>query len=187
MREANSTFVDIRSALTELRPTLRLAQPVAPRLAATLKTLAPLTREATPTLADLRGAVPDLSNLLAALPALEQSAVPAFETTTDTLQKATPIVEGARVAVPEVVNGLFTGFAGSGAGYWDANGALGRVGIAAGQFSLTGAAELLPLPPLLGASTGNTARCPGAAAPPEDGSIPYSTKELPCDPKQVVK
>ena len=98
-----------------------------------------------------------------------------------------PIVDGARVALPEVVAGLLIGFGSSAVGYWDANGTLGRVGINAGEYSLTGAGSLLPLPPLAGISTGNTRRCPGSAAPAREGSIPYETPELPCDPKQVVK
>ena len=101
---------------------------------------------------------------------------------TAALRRCMPIVVGLREYLPDVLLGLTNGFGGTAAGPYDANGAYARIGAVGGQFSLAGAATLVPQPGL-GFSAGNVRRCPGAAtqvAPDRSNAVEPST---PCDPE----
>ena len=84
------------------------------------------------------------------------------------------MITGLRPYAPDLVAGLFLGFGGSTAGYYDANGHYARVQLMSGPGSLPG---LLPRPPGRsdgGYEVGRDARCPGAATEPHrDGSNPW--------------
>ena len=160
---------------------MRLAQPVTPRLLPLLRTLGPVAQNARPALRDLRLLLPDVRRVLTGLPALDAAARPAFAATVDAVAGARPIVAGARPYVPDILNGLFGGFGGDVGGYYDANGAYGRVGVYGAGNTLAG---LLNAGPAGGESSGNLARCPGAATQPgPDGSNPWLDAGIPCDPE----
>src|SRR5213075_152872 len=53
MRSANSTFVNLRATLDDLKPLVDESKPVAPKLRRFLEQLRPLTQDARPTLRNL--------------------------------------------------------------------------------------------------------------------------------------
>src|SRR5947209_9655234 len=80
MRQSNSTFVDLRSALNDVDPPVNASKPVAPKLNALLTQLQPLAHDARPTVRDLskivfqRGPNNDLYDLEQSLPPLASEA-----------------------------------------------------------------------------------------------------------------
>lgn len=184
LRRANTTLVNTRAALQDLRPAVREAGPVAPRLAKLLKIAEPLTRRARPVTADVKALLPDAETALRGIPALEPVAKRAFGATTDALTGAREVVNAARAYVPDVVAGFVNGFGGTAGGSYDANGHYVRISLQGNQFSLSNGLSLLQLPeqdnPLFSFRKGITNRCPGAATLPHpDGSNPWTT-EAPC-------
>ncbi len=115
------------------------------------------------------------------LPELRRRAEPALASGAKALTDALPVVKGLRPYAPELVSGLFLGFGGSTAGYYDANGHYARVHLMGTASSIPG---LTPRPESDrsgGFRTGLDARCPGAAEKPApDGSNPWHEAE--CDP-----
>lgn len=184
LREANTTLVNLRAALGDLRPTLRLAEPTATRLAPVLRRLGPVTDNARPALSDLRALLPDLTRVVEGLPPLERSATPAFRSTVTALRDSEPVIRGALPFLPDVLNGFLGGFGGETGGYYDANGVYTRIGLHAGESTLAGLATGLN-PLTLLETRGNVNRCPGGAtqsAP--DGSNPFESPHISCDPEQ---
>lgn len=186
LRQANTTLVNLRAALQDLDPTLELAQPTATKLAPVLETLGPVTRNARPALADLRALLPDLTRVVRGLPSLEKKGTPAFRSSTKALKDSNPVIRGSLPYLPDVLNGYLGGFGGDVGGYYDANGVYARVGLHAGESSLPGLVNGFNPLNLL-EIRGNTNRCPGAAAEPgADGSNPYLSPNVDCDPGQTV-
>ena len=150
MRQANTTFVDLRSALDDVDPLVNASKPVAPRLDALLRQLRPFAADARPTVHDLSqivfqpGANNDLFDLEQSLPPLATTAldtknrsynagggpksvgnVPgAFPQTIKALNGSTPIIAFGRPYTPELV-GWFDDFSTS--GMYDAAGNFTRV------------------------------------------------------------
>ncbi|WP_320669179.1 MlaD family protein [Patulibacter defluvii] len=198
LRRANSTFVNSRTLLNEARPLLRETRPLAPKLATTLRIMRPLAAETKPLLRDVRRSIPDLSDVLRRTPKLADQTVPSITELTRALVGAKPIVSELRPYAPDIVTGLSTSFGGKSAGYYDANGHYGRIGLTLDGESLP---ELLrpllgglvdTLAPLLGSGlsavqTHVVNRCPGSAAlPATDGSNPWRAGfSGTCDPKQI--
>jgi phospholipid/cholesterol/gamma-HCH transport system substrate-binding protein len=185
LRRANTTLVDVRAGLQDLRPALREAGPVAPRLARLLALAEPVALRARPAVGDLRRLVGDLVPALRGLPALERAAVPAVVSAARALEGAAPVVAAVRPYVPDLVSGMFNGFGGVTGGYYDANGHYARISFQGGPYSFDQAGSLVPVPPadgsLAGYRKGVFARCPGgAAAPAPDRSNPYTPPEAPC-------
>jgi phospholipid/cholesterol/gamma-HCH transport system substrate-binding protein len=183
LRSTNTTLVNMRTALADVRPTVRLARPVAAPLADTLGLLRPVTRDARPVVAQLRQTVDrpggrDLIGVLTTLPALERAATPALASTTATVGDLLPIVTELRPYAPDAVGGLMNGFGGTTGSYYDANGHYARISFQSNAYSLEGIGSLVPVPPstpgLTGYRRGVVARCPGAAAQSApDGSNPW--------------
>jgi phospholipid/cholesterol/gamma-HCH transport system substrate-binding protein len=185
LRRANTTLVNLRATLGDLRPALREARPAAGPLADVLRVAAPLASRARPTVADLRGLVPDADRALRGLPATERVAKPTFKLASRSLRDAMPVVAGLRPYVPDTVGGLINGFGGVAGGYYDANGHYARISFQGGPYALNPAGSLVEVPPsdgsLSGYREGIVARCPGAATQPAgDGSNPWVTDEAPC-------
>jgi phospholipid/cholesterol/gamma-HCH transport system substrate-binding protein len=192
LREANTTLVNLRTTLKDVDPALIEARPLAPVLAKFLDRLRPVTRDARPVVAQLRAAIDhpgsdDLLGVLARIPALERRAVPAFGSAVSTVRDALPVVNEVRPYTPDVVGGLFNGFGGTTAGYYDANGRYTRISFQSNAYSLEGIASLIPVPQnapgVTGYRKGLTRRCPGAAtqsAP--DHSNPWLIGEPTCSP-----
>jgi phospholipid/cholesterol/gamma-HCH transport system substrate-binding protein len=195
MREANTTFVNLRATLDDLDVLVRESKPATRRLAPFLRVLRPLVRDARPTIRDLRqlvrspGAGNDLTDLLLKAPRLAKLTDTVFPRTITALQRTQPVLEYARPYTPDFA-GWLTKFAESAATY-DANGHYARIQpiFNAFQFNNTPVPVLTPNTGsrLSGLQTGKNQRCPGGAMqPPPDGSAPYrETPDFACDPSTV--
>jgi len=209
MRKANTTFVNLRSALDDLDPLVNDAKPVVrDSLIPLLDELRPFARDARPAVRDLSqtirrpGADNDLVELLRRQPALDRIANQvadrngrerpgAFPTTIKAFEGATKQIAFLRPYAPDLV-GWFDDFSESGA--YDALGDFSRAGLGFNGFTLGPLLNALPIPAELrdlvlsaGVKTGRNNRCPGSIerrAP--DGANPYKpSPEFNCDASQV--
>jgi len=197
MRRANTTFVNLRSALNEVDPLVDASKPVAKRLGPFLAEARSFAADAEPTVRDLsrtlrrRGPANDLINLLDSFPPLADIAVAtrrrtaspggrpvdvgvtdgAFQETVEAFKNAAPEIALGRAYTTDFL-GWADDFSTTGGGF-DALGAMGR-----GHISL---AENLGGP----IRRHQYKRCPGAAeAPAADGSNVWSAErqaELQCE------
>ena len=141
LRQANTTFVNLRSTLDDLDQLVDASKPVAPRLAPFFAQLRPLLRDAQPTIKDLRtlisrpGAGNDLIDLLRQQPQLTKVATPAFQHTIKGLQQSTPVLQFIRPYAPDLI-GWFRDFGQSTANY-DANGHFARISPIVNAFQFT--------------------------------------------------
>jgi phospholipid/cholesterol/gamma-HCH transport system substrate-binding protein len=198
LRQANTTFVNLRSTLDDLDLLVNASKPVAPKLAPFFRALRPLVHDARPTIRDLRklitrkGSNNDLIELLRKAPTLERTAKPVFAHSITALNKTQPVVKFIRPYSADLV-GWFRDF-GQGAANYDANGHYARIQPIFNTFqfadSPTGG-TLTPIPNaqrLAGLQSGVIKRCPGAASQaPADGSAPWRDVDnsLDCDPSLV--
>jgi phospholipid/cholesterol/gamma-HCH transport system substrate-binding protein len=149
MRQANTTFVDLRFALDDVDPLVEASKPVAKELQPFLRELRPLARDARPTIKDLdriilhRGADNDLYDLVRTFRPLAQIALDtrnrtydpgggardvgrtrgAFPETTQALRDSAPIIAQGRPYTPDLF-GWFDDF--SNTGGYDALGGWSR-------------------------------------------------------------
>ncbi len=209
MRKANTTFVNLRSALDDLDPLVDDARPVVhDKLIPLLGELRPFAREARPAVRDVSqtirraGADNDLVELLRRQPALDRIANQvadrngkdrpgAFPTTIEAFDGVTKQIAFLRPYAPDLV-GWFDDFSTSGA--YDALGNFSRAGLQVNGFTLGPLLNALPIPADLrnlvlsaGTKPMRNNRCPGSIerrAP--DGSNPYKpTPDFNCDASQV--
>ncbi len=194
LRNANTTFVNLRSTLDDLDTFVNESKPATRQLAPFLRELRPLVRDARPTIRDLRvlirkpGPGNDLIELNQKTPALANLADTVFPRSVTALQKTQPVIEYARPYSPDLA-GWFTKF-GQGASPYDANGHYARIQplFNAFQFQATPGGNALTFTGatgrLAGFQTRQNQRCPGGAMqPPPDGSAPYKdTPDFQCDP-----
>ncbi len=192
LRQANTTFVNLRSTLDDLDDLVNASKPVAPKLAPFFRQLRPLVTDARPTIRDLStlisrdGADNDLIDLLKAQPQLTKVAKPAFANTVKGLQQGTPVLQFIRPYAPDLI-GWFRDFGQSTANY-DANGHFARISpiVNAFQFTDTPAGGTLtalkPADRQVGLQSGKIKRCPGSATQTAtDGSNPYAPEGSDCD------
>jgi phospholipid/cholesterol/gamma-HCH transport system substrate-binding protein len=207
MRLANTTFVNLRSALDALKPLVDDSKPVTPKLRRLLEQLKPLAEEAVPTVRDLASIVsrpgPDndlieLTKLGVPLAAVTVHSVTAngrrrpgaFQQSVISLMDSTPELAVARPYAVDLT-GWFEGF--THPGVIDANGGTSRIAPVIGAFSLGQQGTLNFLDPaqrLLSALTGSNHvlvsgqgdRCPGSM---ERGGVYYPESGYPCNPSQV--
>ena len=191
LRRANTTFVNLRSALDDVDPLVDAAKPVARRLGPFLHQARAFASDGQPTIRDLSrtisspGSSNDLIELIDSFPPLSSVALDnqtvngasrrgAFPETTAALDAATPTIAFARPYAPDFV-GWLDDFSTTGA--YDALGGFSRAWI--------NLSELLYGP---GPKTHQFRRCPGAnELPAADGSNVFSASEaaaLDCDPSQ---
>jgi phospholipid/cholesterol/gamma-HCH transport system substrate-binding protein len=175
LRTTTGTLRRVRTrTLPAVDPFLRAARPTVGPLDDLLRVTGPTLADALPLVRRMRALVPQARAALEPLPELRKRAEPAIASGTKALGEALPMVAGLRPYAPEFVSGLFLGFGGSTAGYYDANGHYARVHLMTGPGSVPG---LSPRPggdELEGYRTGLDARCPGAAEEPApDGSNPW--------------
>ena len=197
LRQANTTFVNLRATLNDLDVLVAASKPATKNLAKFFARLRPVVKDARPTIHDLsllirrKGANNDLVDLLRKMPKLQSTAKPVFAHSITALNKTEPVVKFIRPYTPDFV-GWLRDF-GQGAANYDANGHFARIQpiFNAFQFTDNPAGGLLtPIPPsarMTGLSTGNERRCPGAAtqAPP-DGSAPFTDGgTVDCNPSLV--
>ncbi|HEY1509468.1 MAG TPA: MlaD family protein [Solirubrobacteraceae bacterium] len=210
MRLANTTFVNLRSALDDLTPLVDAAKPVAPKLQKLLVQLKPLVEESVPTVRALSNVVShpgpnndliDLTHLGVPLAAVTVHPVRAngklrpgaFPQSTIALDDFTPELAIARPYAVDLT-GWFEGF--SHPGTIDANGGASRVAATLSLLTPTDSTLLGSLPTsdqlakvvalLTGSGGGLTAfqgdRCPGSV---ERGGLFFPESGFPCNPSQV--
>jgi phospholipid/cholesterol/gamma-HCH transport system substrate-binding protein len=191
MRRANTTFVNLRSALDDVDPLVDAAKPAVKRLGPFLDQARLFVRDGEPTIRDLSRTITrtgknnDLIELIKSFPPLAQVAMDeqrvnganrrgAFPETTDALNAAAPTIAFGRPYTPDFV-GWMDDF--STTGGYDANGGFSRAWINFSEI-LFGAGPKLK----------QFRRCPGAnELPAADGSNVFSAEEaapLDCDPSQ---
>jgi phospholipid/cholesterol/gamma-HCH transport system substrate-binding protein len=189
LAQGTGVLGDLRSTLVAVDPALRDLRPAAPRLARVLTQVVPVARHAIPAVSQVRALLPGAREVLSRLPALARTAVPAMQSGTQALRGSLPLLAGARPYAPDLIGGLFNGFGGSTAGYYDANGHYARIMLETGQGGGTGALATLSGssgPGSGGYRTGLMARCPGGAAEPAaDASNPWLPPDAGnlCDPR----
>jgi len=198
LRQANTTFVNLRSTLDDLDVLVNASKPATKNLAKFFKELRPLVNDAVPTISDLRtlirrkGPNNDLTELLRLAPKLQTTSKPVFAHSITALDKTQPVVKFIRPYTPDFV-GWLRDF-GQGASNYDANGHYARIQPIFNTFSFAdnpAGGTLTPIPNsqrLAGLSTGNVKRCPGSASQaPQDGSAPWRDVDgsLDCDPSLV--
>ena len=189
LRQANTTFVNLRSALDDVDPLVAASLLATKDLAPFLADLRPVVRDSVPVLTDLRhtvkrkGDANDLRDLLSDLPNTRKRAENNVPRVIDGVDEFQPVLEFARPYFPDLL-GWVTKF-GQVTAYYDANGHYARVQpTGANIFSYdSGTSELNPIynesekqydfyTSTLGA-TGLFLRCPGAATQAIVGSNPF--------------
>ncbi len=210
MRLANTTFVNLRSALDDLKPLVDASKPVAPKLQKLLEQLKPLAEDSVPTIRDLSniikkpGADNDLIELTKLGVPLAQATVRdikangktrpgAFPVSTTALNDSTPELATARPYAVDLT-GWFEGY--THPGTIDANGGASRIAPVVGLGSIeNGSLNLFSslLNILPGSSdrlsfaqqsltTGQGDRCPGSM---ERGALYYPESGFPCNPNEA--
>ena len=199
---ADTTFVNLRTALNDLTPLVNTAKPVAPKLRTLLEQLRPLAQDAVPTVKDLSrivstpGPSNDLTDLVRlAVPLAAATVKPvtangkvrpgAFPQTTTALNQTTPELSIARPYAVDLT-GWFEGY--SHPGFYEGTGIDNRVEVDLNLFSLqTGTLSLLnPIFQSLSQAglliSGQGDRCPGSM---ERGGTYYPESGFPCNPSEV--
>jgi phospholipid/cholesterol/gamma-HCH transport system substrate-binding protein len=150
MRNANTTFLNLRAALNDVDPLVEASKPVAKKLRPFLAQVQPLARDARPTVADLNtvirrgGGDNDLVDLTQTLTPLAHIAVDtaqrnganrqgAFPESTTALKGSAPIIAFGRPYTPDLF-GWFDDF--STTGDYDALGQISRTQTVFNAFSL---------------------------------------------------
>ena len=191
MRRANTTFVNLRSALDDVDPFVDASKPAVRRLGPFLEQARLFARDGEPTIRDLSRTIAqpgprnDLIELIQSFPPLAREAMDerrvngarrrgAFPETTDALNAAAPTIAFGRPYTPDFV-GWMDDF--STTGGYDALGGFSRAWI--------NLSEILYGP---GPKVDQYRRCPGAnELPAADGSNVFSGDQaaaLDCDPSQ---
>lgn len=199
MRQANTTFVNLRAALDDLEPLIDTAKPATKDLAPFLRELRPVFDRLLPFTRDLRlivdkpGKGNDTADLLAAMPTVFRRASKAFPASERAIADFQPNLNFIRAYTPDLFNAL--GKIGQVAGYYDGNGHYVRAvtsmqnlfRYAGGTLEPIGRGEQLDA---FGGSIPTRRRCPGGGAvPAPDGSNPWvgaggvSAEE--CNPSDV--
>jgi phospholipid/cholesterol/gamma-HCH transport system substrate-binding protein len=190
MRLANTTFVNLRGALDQLKPLVDDSKPVAPKLQKLLVQLRPLARNAVPTVDDLSniisrpGPYNDLIELVKLGVPLSAATVQninadgkvrpgAFPESVAALNDSTPELATARPYAVDLT-GWFEGY--THPGTQDANGGSSRIAPVIGVGSIeNGALNLLPsyLEPVLREvlAFGGSGTAPGGGSTPTQGLL----------------
>jgi phospholipid/cholesterol/gamma-HCH transport system substrate-binding protein len=202
LRQANTTFVNLRAALGDLEPLVNTAKPATRNLAPFLAELRPVLSKFVPFVRNLRltvarpGKANDTAELLTVLPAVQEQASKAFPHSEAAIAAFQPNLNFIRAYTPDLFNGL--GKLGSAAGYYDGNGHYLRVATAAQNLFKYNAGSLEPITKAqqfeaFGDSAGVHRRCPGGATQKAaDGSNPFvdppwsgSVNSSECDPADL--
>jgi phospholipid/cholesterol/gamma-HCH transport system substrate-binding protein len=207
MRQANTTFVNLRAALDDLTPLVNTSKKATKNLTPFLRDLRPVVNEAVPVVTDLRFAVNtpggqnDLTDVLRDLPGLRKKAHKASKTGIRAMDDTQPNLAQLRAYSPDVLG--FVTKLGQLTSYYDGDGHYARV-----MPTLTGAFQYDALTSQLNATTwpptsaqfagadvqpNGYERCPGSATqvatdlsnpfinPPIAGGLPATD----CDPTAI--
>ncbi len=203
MRQANTTFVNLRAALDDLDPLVNTAKPATKNLAPFLSELRPVLSKFVPFIRNLRltvarpGKANDAAELLTVLPAVQEQASKAFPHSEAAIAAFQPNLNFIRAYTPDLFNGL--GKLGAAAGYYDGNGHYLRVATSAQNLFKYNAGTLEPITKahqyeVFGDSASVHRRCPGGATQKAgDGSNPFvdppwsgsSVDTSECDPADL--
>jgi phospholipid/cholesterol/gamma-HCH transport system substrate-binding protein len=185
MRQANTTFVNLRAALDDLDPLVETAKPATKNLAPFLAELSPVLYKFIPVLRNLRlttsrpGKANDASELLAVLPEVQSQASKAFPHSEDAIEAFQPNLNFIRSYTPDLFNAL--GKIGAAAGYYDGNGHYVRASVSSQNLFTDEAGTLKPIEKgqqfdFFGSSAAAHRRCPGGATQSAtDASNPYTS------------
>jgi phospholipid/cholesterol/gamma-HCH transport system substrate-binding protein len=183
MRQANTTFVNLRAALDDLDPLVETAKPATKNLAPFLAELGPVLSKFVPFIRNLRltvarpGKANDLAELLAVMPTVQDRASSAFPHSEDAIAAFQPNLNFIRAYVPDLFNGL--GKLGQVTGYYDGNGHYARASLSAQNLFAYEDGTLEPITKseqynAFGSSADVRRPCPGGATQPAtDGSSPF--------------
>lgn len=181
MRQANTTFVNLRAALDDLDPLITDLGVVAPALPGFLRNLQDTVNPASPVFHDLRlsitkpGPNNDLNDSLALLPGAERAVRASVDPTINALNDSQHVVDFAVPYTPDLL-GFISKF-GEVTAYYDANGHYARVlPASANLFAYNSAtSQLDPISPSQQADVfpslglGPFTRCPGGATQANPG------------------
>jgi len=181
LRQANTTFVNLRAALDDLDPLVADLGRAAPELPGFLRDLRPVARKAVPVLRNLRLAIGregkrnDLTDALRQLPAARRAARRAVPRVIAALDDSQHVFEFARPYAPDLM--ALIGKLGAGAGGYDFNGHYLRAqpagsnlfayDAATENLNPIGLADVYDAYPALG--LGPFTRCPGGATQANPG------------------
>ncbi len=183
MRQANTTFVNLRAALDDLDPLVETAKPATKNLAPFLAELRPVLSKAVPVFKNLRlsaarkGFANDTAEALALFPLVQERSAKAFPHAEQGIEAFQPTLNFARSYTPDIFNGF--GKLGQITGYYDGNGHYARAQLAFNIFKRNGEGELEPIKPseqynAYGGSAGVRRPCPGGGTQSAaDGSNPF--------------
>jgi phospholipid/cholesterol/gamma-HCH transport system substrate-binding protein len=203
MRQANTTFVNLRAALDDLDPLIDTAKPATKDLAPFLAELQPVLSKFIPFTRNLRltvarpGFANDSAELLAMLPTIEQRASRAFPHSEEAIAAFQPNLNFLRAYTPDLFNGF--GKLGLAAGYYDGNGHYLRASTTMQNLFSYAGGELKPIAnseqfDAIAPLAETRRRCPGGGTQPApDGSNPFvnpphsgsSVSSSECDPTDV--
>jgi phospholipid/cholesterol/gamma-HCH transport system substrate-binding protein len=183
LRQANTTFVNLRAALDDLDPLINTSKVATRDLAPFLRKVQPVLHRSVPVFTDLRkvvslpGQFNDLGDSVKALPKLEPRAATAFPAAVRASDDSIPFISFARPYAPDLL-GAFTAL-GQVTAYYDANGHFARVHPAnTNLFEVNPVTRILdPIPPseqFDDLDFGIFTRCPGGATQPITGSNPFT-------------
>ena len=206
MRQANTTFLNLRGTLDDVDKLVQTSYPATENLAPFLRDLRPVAEKAVPVVDDLAGTVNvpgptnDLTDALFDLPKLQNRAADTSEQGIEAMDVSEENVAVTRAYSPDIM--ALVSRLGQITGYYSADGHYARTMPATNIFSYNnGTDELDPIynnpsaqydfytsRPWAFESDGFK-RCPGTASQPaEDGSTPFVEDEVTgnCDPADVV-
>jgi phospholipid/cholesterol/gamma-HCH transport system substrate-binding protein len=195
LRQANTTFVNLRAALDDLDPLVNTSKVATRDLAPFLRKAQPVLHRSVPVFTDLRKIVSlpgpdnDLGEAVKALPKVETRARTAFPAAVTASDDSLPFISFARPYSPDLF-GAFTKL-GQVTAYYDANGHYARVQPANANLFENVGGTLEPIPPseqFDDLEFGIFTRCPGGSTQPIAGSNPFldngNLSGL-CDPADV--
>ncbi len=195
LRQGNSTFAKLPSALGALTELVEASKPTTKPLTVLLERLRPLLKTATPAVRNLShafslpGPSNDLTDLVRALPQLAKVLSTASPSSVRALNESVPITAFWGPYAPDLSGTLRT--FGQAASYYEGNGHYARVSPNFPDFHLGENNTLTPVTSTAQAlealRQGQLRRCPGGATQPAaDGSSPFvDSGLLTCDPLQT--
>jgi len=181
LRQANTTFVNLRAAFDDLDPLVNTSKVATRDLAPFLRKLQPVVHRSVPVFTDLHkvvdlpGSNNDLGEAIEALPKLEPKAATAFPAALEASQDSMPFISFARPYAPDLL-GAFTKL-GQVTAFYDANGHYARVQPANINIFENTLGTLDPIPQSQqfdDLEFGVFTRCPGGATQPIGGSNPFT-------------
>ncbi len=185
LRQANTTFVNLRAALDDLDPLVATAKVSTRNLAPFLRDLRPVVSRSVPVFRNLRkvfnkkGKANDLADNLKDLPKLRKRGRKDLPRASQGIEDSLPDFQFARPYAPELL-GLISRL-GQGASYYDENGHYARASVLTNIFNYAGGA-LTPNDPSQqydfydsnSLGKGKFVRCPGGSTQAISGSNPFT-------------